>query len=138
MKTLIKTCVFAFVILACRASAFAGSTSFAFGPIKPKEIDILDLIREGTPINEWPWQAVVATAFLVFCAVLVAFSWFHTLFYGNRCRKCKRSHALVKTGKTKVGQRQSSGDDCVMYQWKCKYCDNLTWQEKPEPVRSSE
>ena len=48
------------------------------------------------------------------------------------CKKCRRRGALLKTDSTKVGTRKWGGDDCVMYEYKCRHCGDLTWHEKPE------
>jgi hypothetical protein len=74
--------------------------------------------------------APLAAAALVCILVSVAiFCVFHMIVYGHGCKKCNRKHALSKTGKTGLGKRSFGGSDCVITEFKCKYCGDLSWEK---------
>lgn len=105
--------------------------------IPPEDADLWDLIREGVPLTNWPLSAWLAAGFFALLFGLMFLVILHSVIYGHACSKCRRKHALNQTGEKKLGKRKGSGRDCVIYEWKCKYCGNLTWEEQLEETSSS-
>ena len=55
--------------------------------------------------------------------------WGYSLIFGNRCPKCKKAHAMKRTGNKMASRRFIFGG--TNYEKKCKYCGYCVWEDVP-------
>jgi len=63
-----------------------------------------------------PWQVGIYII-LAICGYIL-----YRAFFGGQCPKCKRTHAMQRTG-----QYKDSGDS---YEWECIHCGHRVWKEE--------